>query len=100
MLVLTRKLDGINVIDDNHVNALLEYHPRSAIPRLESLVRTRSFGRVRDLRLELSGEGLILHGRATSYYVKQLAQQAVLEAGSLSLLANEIEVTIERETKR
>lgn len=61
--------------------------------RLVSLVRTRSYGRVRDLRLEVRGAGLILCGRTTSYYAKQLAQQAVLEAGGLTLLANEIEVT-------
>ena len=60
---------------------------------LESLIRTRSYGRVRDLHLELCGDGLILRGRACSYYAKQLAQQAVLEAGILPLLANEIEVT-------
>jgi len=60
--------------------------------RLELLIRTRSYGRVRDLRLELRGGGLILHGRTGSYYAKQLAQQAVLEAGGLTLLANEIEV--------
>jgi hypothetical protein len=61
--------------------------------QLELLIRTRSYGRVRDLRLELRGDGLILHGQACSYYAKQLAQQAVLEAGGLTLLANEIEVT-------
>ncbi len=81
---------------NSHATSLLEFNPRGALPRLELLVRTRSFGRVRDLHLELSGSGLILHGRTTSYYVKQLAQQAVLEAGALPLLANEIEVTSER----
>jgi hypothetical protein len=61
--------------------------------QLECFIRTRSYGRVRDLRIELRGGGLILRGRACSYYAKQLAQQAVLEAGVLPLLANEIEVT-------
>ncbi len=71
---------------------------RSAPPRilaegqLESLIRERSFGRVRDLRLEFRIEGVVLHGRAPSYYAKQLAQQAVLEANFLPVLANEIEV--------
>jgi hypothetical protein len=60
--------------------------------RLESFIRQRSFGRVRDLSLEVRDGGLVLRGRAPSYYTKQLAQQAVLEAGSLPLLANEIEV--------
>ncbi len=81
-------------------NMLLEFHADVESLRLESLIRRRSYGRVRDLRLEMRREGLILRGRATSYYVKQLAQQAVLEAGEPPLLANEIEVTIDREAQR
>jgi len=80
--------------------ALLDFHPRFDSAHLESLVRIRSYGRVRDLRLELRGAGLILSGRTTSYYVKQLAQQAILEAGEMPLLANEIEVTIDQAALR
>jgi len=61
--------------------------------QLESLVRARSYGRVHDLRVERHGAGLVLRGRTSTYYVKQLAQEAVLAAGGLPLLANEIEVT-------
>jgi hypothetical protein len=66
---------------------------RGSPDRLASLVRRRSYGRVRNLRLELRAGGVVLRGQAQCYYVKQLAQQAVLEAGVLPLLANEIEVT-------
>jgi hypothetical protein len=66
--------------------------PPARSSRLEALVRSRSHGRVRDLRLEVQGEGLVLRGQVSSYYDKQLAQQAVLEAGGVVLLANEIEV--------
>ena len=60
--------------------------------QLEELVQKRCYGRVRELRLLVRGNRLILQGCATSYYVKQLAQQAVMEAGGLPILANEIEV--------
>jgi hypothetical protein len=59
---------------------------------LIAIVWRRCHGRVRDLRLEVRGGGLVLQGRAPSYHAKQLAQQAVLEAGGLPLAANEIEV--------
>jgi hypothetical protein len=49
-------------------------------------------GRVSDLRLLLRDNGLVLQGRAQSYYVKQLAQEMVMKATKLPVLANEIEV--------
>jgi hypothetical protein len=49
-------------------------------------------GRVSDLRLLLRGNGLVLQGRARSYYAKQLAQEAVMKATKLPVVANEIEV--------
>jgi len=39
------------------------------------------------------GRGLILRGRSRSYYGKQLAQHAVMEAVILPIVANEIEMT-------
>jgi hypothetical protein len=49
-------------------------------------------GRVGGLRLLHRNNGLILHGRASSYYAKQIAQEVVMRATKLPLLANEIEV--------
>jgi hypothetical protein len=49
-------------------------------------------GRVSGLRLLRWNNGLVLHGRARSYYAKQLAQEVVMRATTLPLLANEIEV--------
>jgi hypothetical protein len=50
-------------------------------------------GRVRDFRLELcDGRGLVLRGRAPTYYAKQVAQHAVMAASRLPIAANEIEV--------
>ena len=66
--------------------------PPQDLDRLEALVRGEVTGRVRDLRLELHGEGLVLRGYARSYYAKQLAQTVVLEVLGKTLLVNEIEV--------
>ena len=72
--------------------------PSGVLPRapeleqLEARVQSRLMGRVRDFRLSLRGDGLVLQGHAPTYYAKQLAQHAVLEATALPILANEIQV--------
>jgi hypothetical protein len=58
---------------------------------LEAHIQSRLTGLVRELELVVLEKGLILRGQVHTYYAKQLAQQAVMEAG-LSILANEIEV--------
>lgn len=62
------------------------------LDQVESHVKNRLHGRVWDLRLLLGEAGLVLQGRARTYYAKQLAQHAVLEATEIPLLANEIVV--------
>jgi hypothetical protein len=59
---------------------------------LELQVQWRLRGRVRDFRMVSGVRGVILRGRALSYYAKQLAQHAVMEITLLPILANEIEV--------
>jgi hypothetical protein len=65
---------------------------RDELDRLESHLRNRCNGRVRNLRLMHSGEGIVLYGIAHSYYAKQLAQHALMEATELAIVANQIEV--------
>jgi hypothetical protein len=72
-------------LDDNAVTALPEEH-------LESLVIRRVGSRVRDLRIVLRPNGLILQGRTSTYHVKQLAQHAAMDLAGLPILANDIEV--------
>ncbi len=60
---------------------------------LEARVQYRLGGQVRDFRLVVAEKGLVLRGHAQTYYAKQLAQQAVMEATRLPILANEIEVS-------
>jgi hypothetical protein len=47
---------------------------------------------VRDLQVLGRDNGLVLKGHSRTYYAKQLAQHAVMEATQLPILANEIEV--------
>jgi hypothetical protein len=62
------------------------------IEQLEARVRCRLSGRVRDLQVLGQDNGLVLKGHTRTYYAKQLAQHAVMEATELPILANEIEV--------
>ena len=63
------------------------------LDQLEAHLRDRLGGRVFDLRLEVCGQGLVLRGHARTYYAKQLAQHAVMEATNLPILANAIAVS-------
>jgi hypothetical protein len=65
---------------------------REQTVRLEERVQHRLSGRIHDLRVLVRDDGLILQGRAHTYYAKQLAQHAVMEASPLPIRANEIEV--------
>jgi hypothetical protein len=62
------------------------------LQRLEILVCQRVSRRVRALKLGFDGGGIVLRGWAPSFYIKQMAQQAVMEATDLPIRANEIEV--------
>jgi hypothetical protein len=64
-----------------------------SLRRLEAHVQCRLGGQVRDLQLSLRGGGVVLHGRARTYYAKQLAQHALMGIASVPIAANEIQVT-------
>jgi hypothetical protein len=66
--------------------------PSDGLETLEALIQNRLGGRVRGLRVELRGGGLLLQGRAATYHAKQLAQHAAMELAGLPILANDIEV--------
>ncbi len=59
---------------------------------LETLMQRRLGNRIRDLRVVIRPEGVILQGRTATYHAKQLAQHAAMELGKLPILANAIEV--------
>jgi hypothetical protein len=62
------------------------------LARIEEYVRFRLTGRQRNFQLVFRDQGLVLLGHVRSYYAKQLAQHAVMEASSLPILTNEMEV--------
>jgi hypothetical protein len=55
-------------------------------------MQRRLGNRVRDLRVTVRADGVILHGRTATYHAKQLAQHAAMDLVSLPILANDIEV--------
>lgn len=62
--------------------------------RLEGYIERRASGRIRDLHVVWSEDGIILQGRTRTYHAKQLAQQAVLDlTDGYPLLTNQIEVS-------
>ena len=56
------------------------------------MVRCRLSGRVQGFNLVVEKDGLVLRGKTRSFYIKQLAQQTIMEASTVRILANEIEV--------
>jgi hypothetical protein len=58
---------------------LLYRHDSMVQQELERHVHIRTGRRVRNLSVELHPERVVLHGLADSYYIKQLAQQGVLD---------------------
>jgi hypothetical protein len=59
---------------------------------LEQQIRSRTGSRLRDLSIEMRPERIILHGRTTTYYVKQLAQHGVRDIFPQICLENVIAV--------
>jgi hypothetical protein len=62
--------------------------------RLEAQVRGWLRGRMSCFKIQRAATGLILRGHSQTYYVKQLAQHAIMEACPLPILANEIKVSL------
>ena len=70
----------------------VDFIQQAELDRLEGKVRRRVSGGVRNFRLLVHADGLILLGHASTYYAKQLAQHAIMAATIVPILANEIEV--------
>jgi hypothetical protein len=55
-------------------------------------IHSRTHGRVWNLHVEFNGPSIILRGRTSTYYTKQLAQHGVLDVLTSSPVVNNIEV--------
>jgi hypothetical protein len=62
------------------------------VARIERIVRCRTGGRIRDFRVEMHGDQVVLSGVASTYYAKQLATHAALDELEGLRLNNSIEV--------
>jgi hypothetical protein len=65
----------------------------SMLEQVENQLQSRLGGRVVNFRLLFRDRGLILQGHAGSYHAKQVAQHIVMQATSLPILTNDIEVS-------
>ena len=73
--------------------AQAETATHETLARIEEHVRYRLTGLLREFQLVFRDKGLVLRGRVHTYYAKQLAQHAVMEACSLAIRANEMQVS-------
>ncbi len=62
------------------------------VERIERVVRLRTGGMIRGLRVEVGERQVTLTGRTTTFFCKQLATSAALEAVDDRTLSNLIEV--------
>ena len=60
--------------------------------RLENMLLRRLGNRVRNLRVLVLPDGVILQGHTATYHAKQIAQHAAMELSEAPILANDIEV--------
>ena len=72
--------------------SVLEAPERIEDEQLATQIVRRLGNRIRDLRVLRQGGGLVIQGRTTTYYAKQLAQHAAMELDNEPILANDIEV--------
>jgi hypothetical protein len=68
--------------------------PQAIAHAIERRIHERTWGRVRDLRVEQDGDRLVIRGRVPTFHLKQLAQEAARELlDPLNLLVVEIVVS-------
>jgi osmotically-inducible protein OsmY len=67
-------------------------HVRRLAEEIEGIVQRRTGGQIRGLHVEVDQDRVIITGRAATYYAKQLAQHAAMDAAGHECLTNEIEV--------
>jgi hypothetical protein len=60
--------------------------------QVEASLARRISGRIRELRVHIRADGLVIQGFARTWYAKQLAQHAASEMTGLRIIANEIVV--------
>ncbi len=71
---------------------LADSSPRNFAESLRDIVRTQTNGQIRGLEVTVNGPAIVISGRTSRYYYKQLATSAVLHAAQQHDLTNQIEI--------
>ncbi|GAB4158503.1 MAG: hypothetical protein Tsb009_35720 [Planctomycetaceae bacterium] len=66
--------------------------PRPLVEQLEHFIQSRTNGMVRNLSVDIFDGQVVISGRTTTYYTKQLATHAVIDSLNDMELSNNIEV--------
>ncbi len=66
--------------------------PISIREQVERVVRSRTGGMIRELRVDVLDDRVVITGRTATYYTKQLATHAALDLLEDVSLTNEIDV--------
>ena len=62
------------------------------VDQVEQAVQVRTGGRIRDLQIRLSEGRVIVSGRTSTYYLKQLTTHAIRDAVDDLTVQNDVEV--------
>lgn len=71
---------------------MADFSARELADTVERYVRLRTGGTIRSLHVEVHDGEVLLSGRTSTYYNKQLATHAALDAAAELSLTNDIEV--------
>jgi len=72
--------------------ATLDAFPQSLAEKIETAVQVRTGGRIRGLQVRVAEGAIVISGRVSTYYTKQLVTHAAMEAGDELLVNNEVVV--------
>ena len=79
-------------LDNNGGIFLMSFSPSVTASSAGIALRSCPFSALRDVVLEEIGERVIIHGTVNSYYLKQIAQEAIIPALAGRILENQIQV--------
>ncbi len=72
--------------------AVLESLPQNLAKKIELAVQERTGRRIRGLEVRIGDEGIVISGRVSTYYTKQLVTHAAMDAANELLVTNDVEV--------
>jgi BON domain-containing protein len=71
----------------------LQFEAERLAAKIEQVVWHATAAGVKNLRVELRGEEVLLTGRCRTYYIKQIAQHAAMQTAVGWSVVNQIDVT-------